>query len=113
MLTQRPVLGYAGRPVWHHHFASKATAFPTALMVAQNLPDERPPARPIRLPFTTSDPLAKHRAVTGINAHVRWYQRVGSLAGIAALVVLIGVLLAGSVGVAFIAARIILELLVG
>lgn len=83
------------------------------MMVGRQVPDERPPARPVQLPFTSRDPLAKHRAVTGINAHVRWYQRVSSLVGIAVLVVLMGVLVAVSVGVAFFAARILLELLVG
>jgi len=82
-------------------------------MAAHDISDERPPPRPIRLPFTASDPLAKHRAITGINAHVRWYERVRSLLGITALVVLIGVLLAMSAGVVFVAARVILELLVG
>ena len=82
-------------------------------MPASQFPDERPPARPVRLPFTSSDPLAKHRAVTGINAHVRWYQRLGSLAGIVVLVVVMGVLLAVGVGVAFFGARILLEVLVG
>ena len=73
----------------------------------------RPPARPFRSPFAGSDPLARHRAVTGINAHVRWYQRVGSLVGIAALVTFMGVLLAVSMGVVFFAARILLELAIG
>ena len=76
-------------------------------------PDDRPPARPVRLPWTSRDPLTKHRAVTGINAHVRWYQRASSLIGIAVLVVLMGALVAVSVGVTFFAARILLELLVG
>lgn len=74
---------------------------------------DRPPARPIRLPFTTSDPMARHRAITGINVHVRWYERVRSLVGIAVLVVFMGVLLAVTVGALFFAARITLDLLVG
>jgi len=82
-------------------------------MTQHSYQDDRPPARPVRLPFTSSDPLAKHRAVTGINAHVRWYQRVGSLVGIAVLVVFMGALLAISAGVAFFAARILLETIVG
>ena len=75
--------------------------------------DDRPPSRPIRNPFATSDPLARHRAVTGINAHVRWYQRVSSLIGIVVLVAVMGVLVAVAIGVAFFGARIALELLVG
>ncbi len=74
---------------------------------------EGPPARPVRLPFTSRDPLAKHRAITGINAHVRWYQRIASLVGIVVLVGIMGVLVAALMGAAFIAARIVLELLVG
>ncbi len=74
---------------------------------------DRPPARPIRMPFTTSDPMAKHRAVTGINVHVRWYERVRSLIGIAVLVVFMGVLLAVTAGALFFSARITLDLLVG
>ncbi|MGI9624891.1 MAG: hypothetical protein ACR2PK_18825 [Acidimicrobiales bacterium] len=82
-------------------------------LMARGEPTDRPPPRPIRNPFATSDPLSKHRAVTGINAHVRWYHRVGSLVGIVVLVALMGVMLAVSIGVAFFAARIVLELLVG
>lgn len=83
-------------------------------MVAAGRGDwEEPPARPIRMPFAPRDPLAKHRAVTGINAHVRWYQRIGSLVGIAVLVSLMGVLLAVSMGVFYVGVRVGLELLVG
>lgn len=122
-----------GRPMpWRplpHHFATARTGFRTApdlanhpwreramragVMLAERS-QERPPSRPIRFnPFATSDPLAKHRAVTGINVHVRWYQRVSSLIGIVVLVFIMGVLVAAAIGVAFFAARIVLELLVG
>lgn len=74
---------------------------------------DRPPTRPIRNPFANSDALAKHRPVTGINAHIRWYERVRSLVGIVILVGLMGVLVAVGAGVAFFAARIVLEILVG
>lgn len=73
---------------------------------------EDPPARPIQVPFSSRDPLAKHRAVTGINAHVRWYQRIGSLVGIAVLVTLMGVLLAVGIGAFYVGVRVGLELLV-
>lgn len=111
----------------HLHFAMVEARFRTApgrprrwagpvtgasIMAAERF-DERPPSRPIRNPFATSDPLARHRAVTGINAHVRWYQRVSSLIGIVVLVAVMGVLVAVGIGVAFFAARILLELLVG
>lgn len=111
----------------HLHFATVGTRFRTARRGPRRLAvevmgvgislaerfDERPPSRPIRNPFATSDPLSRHRAVTGINAHVRWYQRVSSLVGIVVLVAVMGVLVAISIGVAFFAARIVLELLVG
>jgi hypothetical protein len=84
----------------------------TALM-ARTDPSSRPPSRPFRNPFANTDALAKHRPVTGINAHIRWYHRVRSIVGIAILVAVTGVLVAVSVGVAFFAARIMLELLVG
>ncbi len=83
------------------------------MAMARTDPSQRPPSRPIRNPFANTDALAKHRPVTGINAHIRWYQRVRSLIGIAVLVAFMGVLVAVSIGVAFFAARIVLELLVG
>lgn len=112
------------------HFATRRVGFRTATncvlgapspsgragvlhMARSNLPDERPPARPFRNPFASSDPLAKHRAITGINARVRWYQRVGSLAGIIVLVAITGTLVALSVGLMFVAARVILDILIG
>lgn len=124
------VLALALRAPWgplHLHFATVETRFRTARRGPQRLAveligagihlaerfDERPPSRPIRNPFATSDPLSRHRAVTGLNAHVRWYQRVSSLVGIVLLVALMGVLVAVAIGVAFFAARIVLELLVG
>jgi hypothetical protein len=81
--------------------------------MARTDPAHRPPSRPFRNPFANADALAKRRPVTGINAHIRWYQRARSLIGIVVLVGLMGVLVAVSIGVAFFAARIVLELLVG
>ncbi len=108
------------------HFATRRVPFRTAApagapvqnpdvlqMARSQLPDERPPSRPFRNPFASSDPLAKHRAVTGINAHVRWYQRIGSLAGIIVLVAIMGTLVAASVGLMFVAARVVLDILIG
>ncbi|MFV2038761.1 MAG: hypothetical protein ACC660_00805 [Acidimicrobiales bacterium] len=57
--------------------------------------------------------MAKHRAITGINVHARWYHRVRSLIGIVALVIFMGMLLAALAGGLFIGARISLDLLVG
>lgn len=83
------------------------------MLMARTDPADRPPVRPIRSPFASSDALAQYRPVTGINAHIRWYHKIRSIIGIVVLVGVMGVLVAASVGVAFFAARIVLELLVG
>ena len=85
----------------------------SVLMARRAAYEDRPPARPFRNPFASSDPMAKYRAITGVKARVRWWQRILSLAALAVLVVIMGALLAGVVGLLFFAARIILELLVG
>lgn len=86
---------------------------PLLTAMARLDPNDRPPSRPVRNPFAAGDALAKYRPVTGINAHIRWYHKVRSVLGIVALVAFMGVLVAAMVGVAFFAARIVLELLVG
>ena len=62
--------------------------------------------------FTQRDPLAKHRAVTGLGARIRWWQRVGSLIGVAMLVGIMGVLLAAGIGLVVIGGRVLLDVLV-
>lgn len=57
--------------------------------------------------------MAQYRAVTGVKARVRWWQRLLSLVGLAVLVLIMGALVAGSVGLLFFAARILLEIVVG
>jgi len=62
--------------------------------------------------FSQRDPLAKHRAVTGIGARIRWWQRVASLIGVVIIVGVLGLLLAASVGVIVIGGRVLLDVLV-
>ena len=57
--------------------------------------------------------MSKYRAVTGVKARVKWWQRILSLLGLALLVVLMGAMVAAGAGALFIAARIILEIVVG
>ena len=70
------------------------------------------PRRPISRLFAQRDPLAKHRAVTGLGARIRWWQRVGSLLGIAIVIGVMGLLLAGCVGLIVIGGRVLLDILV-
>ncbi|MED5264987.1 MAG: hypothetical protein VYA88_02460 [Actinomycetota bacterium] len=56
--------------------------------------------------------MAKHRAVTGLGARIRWWQRVGSLIGVAIVIGIMGVLLAGCVGLIVIGGRVLLDVLV-
>ena len=70
------------------------------------------PRRPISKLFAHRDPLAKHRAVTGLGARIRWWQRIGSLIGVAILVGIMGVLLAAGIGLVVIGGRVLLDVLV-
>ncbi len=70
------------------------------------------PRRPIARMFTQRDPLAKHRAVTGLGARIRWWQRIGSLIGVAILIGIMGVLLAAGIGLVVIGGRVLLDVLV-
>ena len=85
-----------------------------ALMVAADPKGNSPtpPSRPYRVPFSPSDPLARYRAVTGSQARVRWWQKLITLAALAALVLVIGALVAAMMGLIFIGARILLDVLV-
>ena len=62
--------------------------------------------------FSQHDPLAKHRAVTGLGARIRWWQRVASLIGVVIIVGVMGLLLAVGVGVIVIGGRVLLDVLV-
>ncbi len=64
------------------------------------------------MPFVSTDPLAKYRAVTGSQARVRWWQKLVSLAALALLVLLTGALVAAVMGALVIAARLLLDIIV-
>ena len=51
-----------------------------------------PLRQPFSNPFGIADRLSKHKAVTGLNARVRWWQRIGSLILLVIVVVMLGVL---------------------
>jgi len=55
------------------------------------------------------DPLRRHREVHGRRARIRWWHRVRAIVVLVALVALLGVLLAGTVGVLFFVMTFILE----
>jgi hypothetical protein len=113
--TRRPALARAGAPV-----AARALApghppvrQSTVLAAVSNRPAGGRPPRPMGNPFRSSDMLAPHRAITGRGAHVRWWERLLSLVGLGAMVVMIGALVAALAGGLFFGARIALELVVG
>lgn len=60
-----------------------------------------------------SDPLFEHRAVTGPDAHVRWYERLRSLILLAMMVFGLGVAFAAAVAIMFLLGSILLEVLAG
>ncbi len=68
--------------------------------------------KPISRLFAKHDPLAKHRAVTGLGARIRWWQRMASLIGVVIIIGIMGILLAASVGVVVIGGRVLLDVLV-
>lgn len=68
-----------------------------------------------RRPWQTrsSDPLWQHRAVTGLDAQVRWYERVRSFLLLCLMLITLGVAFAGAVALMFFAGSILLEVLAG
>lgn len=60
-----------------------------------------------------SDPLRPHRAVTGLDARVRWYNRVFAFFGLVVLVGLLGLGLALLIGLLFLGGSAALEFLAG
>ena len=62
--------------------------------------------------FSPSDPLAAHRAITGLDARIRWWQRLMSLIGIALIIGIMGILLAVGAGAIVIGGRVLLDVLV-
>jgi len=59
------------------------------------------------------DPLRPHRAVTGIDARVRWWERVRALVVLFVFVLLLGAGLAVLIGLMFLMGTVVLEVLAG
>ena len=71
-----------------------------------------PLRQPLSGPLGLTERLSKHKAVTGLKARVRWYERVMSFFGLLVLVGIMGLLLALSVGLVAIGGRILLDVIV-
>ena len=56
--------------------------------------------------------LTRHKAVTGLKARVRWWERIVSLVSLLILVGIIGLLLALSVGLVALGGRVLLDVIV-
>ena len=71
---------------------------------------------PIRQPFINpmglTGSLTRHKAVTGLKARVRWWERIVSLVSLLILVGIIGLLLALSVGLVALGGRVLLDVIV-
>ena len=71
---------------------------------------------PIRQPFLNpmglTGRLTRHKAVTGLKARVRWWDRIVSLVSLLILVGIIGLLLAFSVGLVALGGRVLLDVIV-
>ena len=71
---------------------------------------------PIRQPFINpmglTGRLTRHKAVTGLKARVRWWERIVSLVSLLILVGIIGLLLALSVGLVALGGRVLLDVIV-
>ena len=80
----------------------------TSPSTAPREPVARTP-NPLRGIFRSRDPLRRHREVHGRRARIRWWHRVRAIVVLVGLVALLGVLLAGMVGVLFFVMTFILE----
>ncbi len=71
---------------------------------------------PLRQPFTNpfgmTERIAHHKAVTGLKARVRWWQRIVSLVGLVIVIGLLGVMLAFGIGLLVLIGRILLDVIV-
>lgn len=65
-------------------------------------------SRPLSL-FRARDPLRRHREIHGRRARIRWWHRIRAIVVLAALVILLGILLAGLVAVLFFVMTFVLE----
>jgi hypothetical protein len=72
-----------------------------------------PLQQPFSNPFGRTDRLSRHKAVTGLKARVRWWQRIFSLLCLLIVVAIVGTLLAFSVGLLVLIARLLLDVIVG
>lgn len=59
------------------------------------------------------DPARPHRAVTGKDAQVRWFERIRSVVFLALLAVAVGIFGAAILGAVVVSANVLLELLAG
>lgn len=59
------------------------------------------------------DPARPHRAVTGKDAQVRWFERVRSVVFLVLLAVAVGIFGAAILGAVVVSANVLLELLAG
>tara|TARA_Y100001970_G_scaffold169316_1_gene207015 strand:- start:1080 stop:1307 length:228 start_codon:yes stop_codon:yes gene_type:complete len=71
-----------------------------------------PLRQPLSGPLGFTERLSKHKALTGLKARIRWYERVMSFVGLMVLVGIIGLLLALSVGLLAIGGRVLLDVIV-
>ncbi len=72
-------------------------------------PSARPASTPRRGLFGARDPLRRHREIHGRRARIRWWHRVRAILILAALVIVLGILLAGLVAILFLFMTFILE----
>ena len=73
----------------------------------------REPLRhPFSNPFGMTERIAQHKAVTGLKARVRWWQRMVSLIGLLIIIGVLGIMLAFGVGLLVLIGRILLDVIV-
>lgn len=80
-------------------------------MSVKETPGEFRRTRPVGL--RRRDPLRPHRAVTGIDARIRWYERVRALFVLIVVVLVLGAGLAVLIGLVFLLGSVFLEILAG
>ncbi len=71
-----------------------------------------PLRQPFSNPFGMTERLLQHKAITGLKARVRWWQRIISLIGLLVVVAVLGVLLALGAGLLVLIARLLLYVIV-
>ena len=71
-----------------------------------------PLRQPFTNPFRMAERIAQHKAVTGLKARVRWWQRIASLVGLLIVIGVLGVMLAFGIGLLVLIGRILLDVIV-